>query len=732
MAGSIFIPLISVFDGKGVAQAKGALAGLGSVAKTVKGNLTAMAVSFASVGVGNFIQESVVAARDLQAAGISTQSVFGDLSGEMQSFAKATKSIGLSNLEATQAINFMGTSLQGNGLTVDDAAEKTKNLISLSADLSATFGRDIPETLTAMGAVFRGEYDPIEKFGVAIKQAQVNALLMERGQNKLTGSAKAAAAAQARYDLMMQATLKLQGNYSKLSDTLFVKQNNLRASFENLKSSVGESLLAPLAKLAEAFIPIIDKSGPIIAKNFETLAKLLETLTPVIMPIVEIGGQLGEVFGELLDVLMSILEPILVPIVEVLKVLGGVVKLLKGPLIILAKVIAAVLVPALTVLGFVFTLVFKIIGMFIEGLASIPIVGDMFQSASKGLDAWTDGFNSLNDKLLETKSSTKDVTSALSHPGYKANAVDAITASTQKALDSAKKASDEMQKLIDAAKGTQKSIISAFDITGILKDNEQTISESVVYVNGKFRTVVSSVSKGSESIVNKFKANLQKLKTFYTSLNKLTELGLSPELRDQIIQAGPEAGQATAQAILASGKTGVKSLNKTFGNIKALAGNIGAKSAKAMATVGENIGNGLIDGLMSQRDNLLAVAEKLGKDLSDALDKGFNTTKPTTNKDKGIDVGYGSVADVLKLSQSGKLIYPNVFAGIGPKTLVKPSELTNPFAPQDPGFQQFLDTVQKANNYNVQIYVAPGTNPRDVNAALVKGIADYERTRGKY
>jgi hypothetical protein len=33
-----------------------------------------------------------------------------------------------------------------------------------------TFGYDVQEALLAITALFRGEYDPIEKFGVAMKQ----------------------------------------------------------------------------------------------------------------------------------------------------------------------------------------------------------------------------------------------------------------------------------------------------------------------------------------------------------------------------------------------------------------------------------------------------------------------------------------------------------------------------------------------------------------------------------
>jgi hypothetical protein len=61
----------------------------------------------------------------------------------------------------------------------------------------------------------------------------------------------------------------------------------------------------------------------------------------------------------------------------------------------------------------------------------------------------------------------------------------------------------------------------------------------------------------------KITENFTKIKTFYKNLTTLDKLGLNDDLLNQIISAGPEAGNATAEAIIASGKTGITELNKT-------------------------------------------------------------------------------------------------------------------------------------------------------------------------
>jgi len=145
----------------------------------------------------------------------------------------------------------LGSVLKQSGFEMGDVAVETKNLVGLASDLAATYGYDVSEALTGMTALFRGEYDPIEKFGVAMKQSEVNALLAARGQNKLTGATLRQATAQARLDILYNRSQDAQASYAQQSDSLFVAQKNLQASFENIKASLGASLTQPLANLLQ-------------------------------------------------------------------------------------------------------------------------------------------------------------------------------------------------------------------------------------------------------------------------------------------------------------------------------------------------------------------------------------------------------------------------------------------------------------------------------------------------
>jgi len=723
MAGSIFIPLISVFDGKGVRDAKTGLAAITGLVKNMKGAAIAAAASMATIGAIGFVKDAVSSARDLESSYVGLTGLYGDLAPQMKQFTIDAKAIGLSQLEASRSVTFLGSALGATGLPMSEVSSKTKNLVGIASDLAATFGLPLQEALTGIGATFRGEYDPIERFGVAIKQAQVNALLQARGQKGLTGQLLASAQAQARYDLLLKATAKTQGNYAKQSDGLYVKQQNLAASFENLKAQLGQSLTAPLAALLGSFQPLVDLIGKSLTPAFEMLGKFITKLAPLFTPLLEVITVLYDAFTPIMDVLLAIIEPLLVPLIEIFKVLVMIIKPLIPVITFLARVIGAILVPVVVVLSLVLTIVIKILQKIFEALAAIPGVGEAFKSMNDGLKGFTDGMSGVMDKIGGVNNATNEMTGKLSKKLPIPNINGNIKA-LGKLTEATKEASARMTDLLKNALSIQKSIMDSANITGVLDQTSNDIVESVIYLNNQFKTVVSGIKNNSTNLVNAFQDNLTKIKTFYTNINELFKAKLDPALIEQITSAGPDAGNATAEAILVSGKTGINSLNKTFKDIKKVSGDIGAKVAKSMEKVGADIGNGLIDGIQAQADRLNALAASMGTTFGttfkNSIDNGITGDVPTTTIAKG-QTGSNPY-------QFSKGTYVSPY-GIG----MKPDSIKNPYDKKsNPGpYKRFENALALANQYNISINVAPGASNADIGKALVAQIQAYERKNGK-
>lgn len=725
MAGSIFIPLVSVFDAKGIREAQTSMKGLTVVLKSLKASAIAAAVSFATVGAGAFIKEATSAARDLDRNLVGLNGVFGSLTPSMVQFTKDAQAIGLSQVDAAKASTFLGSVLKQSGFTMQDTAEQTKNLVSLASDLAATYGYDVSEALTGMTALFRGEYDPIEKFGVAMKQAEVNALLASRGQKNLTGATLRFAQAQARLDLLYSRSADAQGAFARQSDSLFVKQKQLAASFDNLKASVGAALTDPIAKLLGALQPLIDRVGPALTPTFENFAKVVEMLTPVILSLGEVSMQLWYVLNPLIEILVELLKPVMVPLVATFKLLAEVLRAVAPLLQFLGRIVQAILVPLLSVLAMLLNIIIGLVIVMVKSFAQLPFIGDFFAKANEELDKFSNSFQVANDQILAVKDSGNSMIGVLSR-NYGGNSIDNITDSSKEATSSLKKTQSELDNLIERAFETQRSLIGAFDITGVLKNNKDAIVESVVYVDDKFKLVVSGVKNSSESLIGSFASNLTKLKGFYANFNKLLAKGLDPELLNQLVSAGPEAGNATAEAILASGQTGIDNLNKTFGGMRKIAGSIGAKLAKAMKDIGNRTGNGLIDGLIAQKDNLIAQATALGKAIGEATGGAI-----ATYTDESMKLGFQQMNNVFvgskiagRTEQKGKIIMP---------ILTPAQNITNPYSQEKAPtlYNQLQSNINKAAEYNISVNVVPGATAPEVGSAIVAAIQEYERRKGK-
>ena len=763
MAGSIFIPLISVFDAKGINQAKTGMAGLAASVKSLKTAAAGAAVSLAAVGATDFIKDSVTAARDLERNMVGLGNVFLDLAPRMEKFSKDASAIGLSQVTASKASTFLGSVLKQSGFEMSVVASETENLVGLAADLSATYGYDLSEALTGMTALFRGEYDPIEKFGVAMKQSEVNALLAARGQSKLTGATLRQASAQARLDILYARSQDAQGAYAQQSGSLFVVQTQLKAAFDNLKASLGASLTGPLATFLSSFVPLMDKLGTTLLPLFENMGKLVANLGPVLAAKAESVLVLVDAINPLITVLTDLVAPLLVPLAGIFSLLTKVITPFIPVISLLAQVIGAVLMPVVTTLNFIFTVAIKTIGMLLDAFfrlaGAIPGLGGFFSDASKGLAEFTSQFDDLNALMATTNIATNDLTGTLSKK-IMGNPVDGVTKGAEKAAAGIQKLSDKLKTFIEDAVNIQKSIMGSANITSILDGTSDEIVKSITYLDGKFKVVAFGASRSATDIAGAFKANLDKIKKFYKNLQTLSKANLDESLIQQLVSAGPDAGNATAEAIIASGKTGIRSLNKTATDIKKVAGDIGVLGAKAMQNAGTKVGNELIDGLMAQQARLESAAESLGNTIGSKLGQGVSDAAVTTmTAAEKLKNGLITFAEFTKLTSGAKALKTVVAprdsygqdmpsfvssysAGVpgaglaGGFKLMESEDIQNPFATgegpfNNKGYEAFAQAQAKANEYNISINVAPGASGAQVGDALVKAIQEYERVKGK-
>lgn len=214
----------------------------------------AAGATLAAIGAGAKV--CVDAAADLQQSVGGVETVFGSSADKMLEWSNsAAQAVGLSKNEYNEFATLVGSQLQNMGMSVDDSATKTNELIGLGADLSSMFGGTTADAVDALSSALKGEMDPIEKYGISLNDATLQAQAANMGLGDLYKSGDRNAKMQATLAAITAQSGKAVGNFARESDTAQGQQQRMAAAFENAKAALGEALLPALtaaaSKLAE-------------------------------------------------------------------------------------------------------------------------------------------------------------------------------------------------------------------------------------------------------------------------------------------------------------------------------------------------------------------------------------------------------------------------------------------------------------------------------------------------
>lgn len=181
----------------------------------------------------------------------AVESIFHEHADQINNASKkAAESIGISAHAFREQSAYMGAMLKNQGVPMDELADKTQELMGLGADLAATYGGKTSDAIEALGAMLRGETDPMEKYGVAIKEADIKARMAADGLDKLEGEAEKQARTQTLLKLAFEQTADAQGQSQREFETSAARAQRAQAAMDDMRESVGSLLLPVMGKLA--------------------------------------------------------------------------------------------------------------------------------------------------------------------------------------------------------------------------------------------------------------------------------------------------------------------------------------------------------------------------------------------------------------------------------------------------------------------------------------------------
>jgi len=235
--------------------AQNSLAGLqkkvSGISRGISRVVGTLGVTLGFAGIIQGAKSSVEAASDLEQQFGALDSIFKGNAGEMKIFAKEMNNIGLSSAEAARQSSLLGALLKGSGLNIDQTADKTKGLVKLAGDLAATFGGPTSDAVRAISSLLRGERDPIERYGVSLKQVDINAQMLKDAKNGLVFASDKEAAIQATLTLLYEKTKDAQGQAARESDSYAAVTAALTAKFTDMQVEIGQALLPVLTEFSE-------------------------------------------------------------------------------------------------------------------------------------------------------------------------------------------------------------------------------------------------------------------------------------------------------------------------------------------------------------------------------------------------------------------------------------------------------------------------------------------------
>jgi len=259
---------------KELQKAERAVAGFGKNAKDSSEKLKSV---FIGGAVAFGAKQIIDSASQLEAAVGGTAAVFTTASGEIDKFAKAAaETAGLSEKAARDLTSKLGASLQGAGMDAKEAAKQALFLTQTGADLAATLGGSTEEAVSALGGALRGEFDPLERFGIALKASDINAKAVAMGLADSEASVSAYAKQQATLTLLTEKSAFAQGTFAKEATTAEGAAKIAGAQLQNTSADIGKS-----------FLPIYTKAAEIVG----TLAKAFGALPDSVqVGVLAVGG----------------------------------------------------------------------------------------------------------------------------------------------------------------------------------------------------------------------------------------------------------------------------------------------------------------------------------------------------------------------------------------------------------------------------------------------------------
>lgn len=251
--------------------------------------------AFAVAGIVKFGKDITALSRRIEDLDTKARTVFEDSLPQVRNWAKEnSKSLGVTQREATGLAANFADLLKPMGFTSDQAAAMSTDVVGLSGALAKWEGknRSAAEVADILSKAMLGERDSLKSLGISITEADVSARLAANGQENLTGAALQQAKAVATQELILEKSTDAQEAWANGGKAAEEQQNAWRVSVDELREKIAKGLTPVIKKVTEFMGKLaqwINTKGIPAAKRFAGWFK--DNILPALKAV---GGFIGD------------------------------------------------------------------------------------------------------------------------------------------------------------------------------------------------------------------------------------------------------------------------------------------------------------------------------------------------------------------------------------------------------------------------------------------------------
>ena len=641
---AVIVPVVSKFDDRGFKKAKSGFAGLG---KSLKSSLGAIGLATSLAGVvGQLNAMGKAAVADAKSQALLANAMRNTINASQAQIAETEKSIqNFSSLYSVLDDQIRPAMSQFVRVTGD--AAKATELTDLALNVAAGTGRDLSSVTIALSKAYQGNTASLGRLGINVKGLKDPMAALEA---QFSGAALAAANTDPykRMEVALDNAQETIGAalipaVSALADVL--TSEAFKTGIQDIASDFGDFVIGLLA-ISEAIddtIGDINKSlsglGLVDTGGFDKFLSQIFSGFTLLRAITALGG-LKSKQDELLKgsgFNTTTLE-------GVLKASGGKFSGLYDPYAVETEKIkglsdaekkaAAATKAATEARKKAAEAAKKAAADLAEALAKETEALAEFSKELRTLGEGVKPLIALGREIGQFEQSTVD-------------SFDAIAKSIQDGIGNGTIIARAGKNLLDYVATERKAL------TAIAKQRDELASKrglaealigDVKAAVVGFASITDLVNKETGNLTSNFADVVSKTKAFATQLKQLRELGLDKNLYKQIVDAGIDAGGATAAEIIAGGAGTVSELNNLFVELEKAGAAIAEDTALVMFNNGVEVAGGLVAGLLSQEQALVEAAQTLADAFTKTFDSMITNLKVPSQEVEQITLSLADIA----------------------------------------------------------------------------------------